>query len=84
MGLLTTSISSRPSGPWTSRPSRRRRWIIRGDADADVELVHGRYAADRIHGAELLVLETGTHLALYTHPGSDSAQARAVEMLLRR
>lgn len=58
--------------------------VIHGDADADVELVHGRYAADRIPGAELLVLETGTHLALYTHPESDSAQARAVEMLLRR
>ncbi|MEO7234421.1 MAG: alpha/beta hydrolase [Lapillicoccus sp.] len=56
--------------------------VVHGDADADVGLAHGRYAAERVPGAELLVLETGTHLALWTHPDAASAQARALAVLL--
>lgn len=57
--------------------------VIHGDLDTDVDPAHSRYAAASIPGAELLVLETGTHLALYTHPDAYAAQARAVELLLR-
>ncbi len=46
--------------------------------------MHGQNAADRIPGAELLVLETGTHLALWTHPDADAAQARVLALLLGR
>jgi hypothetical protein len=36
-----------------------------------------------IPGAELLTLQTGTHLALYTHPDAAATQARVVDFLLR-
>ena len=57
--------------------------VVHGDADADVDIAHGRRAAERVPGAELLVLETGTHLALWTHPDAVVAQARALALLLR-
>ncbi len=56
--------------------------VVHGDADADVDIAHGRRAAERVPGAELLVLETGTHLALWTHPDAVAAQARALALLL--
>ena len=42
---------------------------------------HGVFAASQIPGAELLPMDTGTHLAFYTHPDSDDAQRRAIEVL---
>ena len=44
---------------------------------------HSEFAAAQIPGAELLPLETGTHLAFYTHPESDEAQRQAVALLGR-
>ncbi len=55
--------------------------VVHGDADGDVDLDHSRYAAEQVPGAELLVLETGTHLALWTHPDADAAQARVLVVL---
>ncbi len=57
--------------------------VIHGTADSDVPYSHGEFAAAEIPGAELLSLETGTHLAFYTHPDSDDAQRRAIELLGR-
>ena len=58
--------------------------LVHGDADGDVDPEHSRYAAEQVPGAELLVLETGTHLALWTHPDADAAQARVLDLLLGR
>lgn len=57
--------------------------VIHGTADSDVPYSHGEFAAGEIPGAELLSLDTGTHLAFYTHPDSDDAQRRAIELLGR-
>jgi pimeloyl-ACP methyl ester carboxylesterase len=58
--------------------------IIQGSADSDVSPTHSTFAAETIPGAELLTLDTGTHLALYTHPEAASTQSRVVDFLLRR
>ncbi len=55
--------------------------VVHGTADSDVPYSHGEFAAAQIPGAELLSLDTGTHLAFYTHPDSDKAQRRAIEVL---
>lgn len=39
-------------------------------------------AVATIPGAELLTLDGGTHLAFYTHPEADAAQAQALALLL--
>jgi pimeloyl-ACP methyl ester carboxylesterase len=57
--------------------------VVHGSADSDVPPEHSTFAAATIPGAELLTLDTGTHLALYTHPDAEVAQARAVDHLLR-
>lgn len=57
--------------------------LIQGSADRDLA-AHSTYAAATIPGAELLTLDAGTHLALYTDPGAAAAQARVVDFLLRR
>ena len=56
--------------------------VVQGTADADLPPEHGWYAARTIPGAELLRLDTGTHLALYTHPDAAAAQTHVVEFLL--
>lgn len=58
--------------------------VVQGSADGDLPPADSAFAAATIPGAELLTLETGTHLALYTHPDSAAAQARVVDALLRR
>ncbi len=55
--------------------------IVHGTADTDVPPDHGDHAAATIPDAELLPMETGTHLCLYTHPDAAAAQARAVDVL---
>jgi len=57
--------------------------VVQGTADADLPPEHGYLAARTIPGAELLILDTGTHLALYTHPDAATAQARVVEFLVQ-
>jgi pimeloyl-ACP methyl ester carboxylesterase len=55
--------------------------IVHGTVDTDVPPDHGDHAAATIPAAQLLPLETGTHLCLYTHPEAAAAQAKAVEVL---
>ena len=50
--------------------------VVHGTADSDVPYSHGEFAAAQIPGGELLTLDTGTHLAFYTHPDSHEAQRR--------
>jgi pimeloyl-ACP methyl ester carboxylesterase len=57
--------------------------VVQGTADSDLPPAQSAYAARTVPGAETLTLETGTHLALYTHPEAAGAQARVVEHLLR-
>ncbi|MBP2367156.1 alpha/beta fold hydrolase [Pseudonocardia parietis] len=58
--------------------------VVQGSADGDLPPADSAFAAATIPGAELLTLDTGTHLALYTHPDAAAAQARVVDALLRR
>jgi pimeloyl-ACP methyl ester carboxylesterase len=58
--------------------------VIQGTADSDLPPAQSTFAAGAIPGAELLTLDTGTHLALFTHPEAAAAQARVVDFLLRR
>jgi pimeloyl-ACP methyl ester carboxylesterase len=57
--------------------------IVQGSADTDVPPDFSEHAVATIPNAELLTLDGGTHLAFYTHPDAASAQARALELLLR-
>jgi pimeloyl-ACP methyl ester carboxylesterase len=57
--------------------------LVQGGADSDVTPDHSEDAAARIPRAELITLDTGTHLAFYTHPDATTAQARAIELLRR-
>ncbi|GAA4879916.1 alpha/beta fold hydrolase [Actinomycetospora straminea] len=58
--------------------------VVQGSADSDVPPADSTFAADTIPDAELLTLDTGTHLALYTHPDAAAAQARVVAFLQGR
>ncbi|MDO8188340.1 alpha/beta hydrolase [Conexibacter sp. JD483] len=55
--------------------------LVQGSADSDVVPEHSAFAAAKVPGAELLTLDRGTHLAFWTHPESDAAQARALAVL---
>jgi pimeloyl-ACP methyl ester carboxylesterase len=77
------SASSAPScqaRSWAAAPVRDLQPPGRGDLPPD----QGYYAARTIPGAELLTLDTGSHLALYTHPDAAAAQTHVVEFLLAR
>ena len=58
--------------------------VVQGTADSDLPPAQSTFAAETIPGAELLTLDTGTHLALFTHPDAAATQARVVDFLLRR
>ncbi len=55
--------------------------LVQGSADTDVPPDHSDHAHGTIPGAKLLTLDRGTHLAFYTHPEAERAQARALEVL---
>ena len=55
--------------------------VINGTADADVPPSHSDHAAATIPGAERMVLEGGTHLALWVHPDAEATQARVAAAL---
>jgi pimeloyl-ACP methyl ester carboxylesterase len=57
--------------------------IVQGTSDADLPPSQSYFAAYTIPGAELLSLDGGTHLALYTHPDANAAQTRVVEFIRR-
>jgi pimeloyl-ACP methyl ester carboxylesterase len=56
--------------------------VVQGTSDSDLPPEQSYAAARTIPGAELLTLDTGTHLALYTHPDAAAAQAHVVDFLL--
>lgn len=58
--------------------------VVVGDADADVDPAQSDNAAAAIPGAEKLVIDKGTHLALFAHPDAAAAQTRVVEFLKPR
>ena len=60
---------------------KARTLVIHGAADIDVPPSQSEYAAATIPGAEHLVMDRGTHLSLFVHPDSATAQARAVAKL---
>ncbi|MDM0032816.1 alpha/beta hydrolase [Variovorax sp. J22P271] len=55
--------------------------IVQGTVDADLPPSHSDFAAATIPGAELLALEEGTHLALYTNADAEAAQQRVIQFL---
>ncbi|MDM0109260.1 alpha/beta hydrolase [Variovorax sp. J22R24] len=55
--------------------------IVQGTVDSDLPPEQSYFAAATIPGAELLKLEEGTHLALYTNADADAAQQRVIEFL---
>ena len=55
--------------------------VVNGSADTDVPPAHSEHAAAAIPGAQRLVLDAGTHLALWVHPQAGEAQERAVALL---
>ena len=55
--------------------------LVHGSVDTDVPPGHSQHALDAIPGAERLVLDGGTHLAFFTHPDAEAAQARALGVL---
>jgi pimeloyl-ACP methyl ester carboxylesterase len=58
--------------------------VIWGDADIDVPPAHSEHAAGTIPGAEAVVLDHGTHLALFAHAEARWTQERVVELLRTR
>ena len=57
--------------------------LVQGRVDTDLPPAHSELAAARIPGAELLWVERGGHLAVFTDHDSDTIQARIVEFLRR-
>jgi pimeloyl-ACP methyl ester carboxylesterase len=57
--------------------------VIVGSADVDVPTDHSDYATATIAGAEMVVMEGGTHLSLFAHPDAATVRARVVDRLRR-
>jgi len=55
--------------------------IVQGSVDRDLPPQQSHFAAQTIPGAELLVLDEGTHLALYTNADAEAAQERVIRFL---
>jgi pimeloyl-ACP methyl ester carboxylesterase len=58
--------------------------LVHGSADTDVPLVDSQKAATTIPGAQLQIMDAGTHLSLYTHPDATTTQRRVLDFLLAR
>lgn len=56
-------------------------FVVVGDADADVDPAQSEFAAATVPGATSLIIEKGTHLALFAHPDAADAQAQVVSFL---
>jgi pimeloyl-ACP methyl ester carboxylesterase len=55
--------------------------LVHGAVDTDVAPSYSSFAAGQIPGAELLTVDAGTHLAVYTAGDSDRVQGRILEFL---
>jgi pimeloyl-ACP methyl ester carboxylesterase len=56
---------------------------VHGTVDTDVPPEYSDAAAKRITNAELVPVEKGTHLAVWTDPTSDELQARIAAHLTK-
>jgi pimeloyl-ACP methyl ester carboxylesterase len=55
--------------------------VVHGTADKDVTPDHGGHARVAIPRAQPVAMAEGTHLCLWTHPGSRHVRARAIALL---
>jgi pimeloyl-ACP methyl ester carboxylesterase len=55
--------------------------LVHGTIDTDVPPACSDHAQERLPASELIPVENGTHLAVWTDPSSDDLQARIVEHL---
>lgn len=55
--------------------------LVHAETDSDVPFDHSRHAADALAHNELVVVEGGTHISVWTGPGQGDLQARAVDHL---
>ncbi len=55
--------------------------LVHGTADTDVTPDYSEHALANIPGAELIHVQNGTHLALWTDPTSDEVQSRVIQFL---
>lgn len=55
--------------------------LVNGSADTDVDPRFTDFAASTLPGAERIVLDRGTHLALWVHPEARAAQERVIAHL---
>ena len=55
--------------------------LVHGTADSDVGPDHSEHALASIPNAEILRVEKGTHICVWTDPTADDVQARIVEHL---
>lgn len=55
--------------------------LVHGSVDTDVSPDHSAHAAATIAGAELITLDSGTHLALWVHPDAEATRRRALDVL---
>jgi pimeloyl-ACP methyl ester carboxylesterase len=60
---------------------RTRCLLVHGTVDTDVIPDHSQHAHAMIPGAELIMLDGGTHLAFYTHSEAHRVQRQAIEFL---
>lgn len=58
--------------------------LVYGTADSELPLEYGEFAKEHIQGAELLRVEKGTHVAVWTDPKSEELQAKIVAFLKGR
>jgi pimeloyl-ACP methyl ester carboxylesterase len=55
--------------------------VVQGSADSDVPPDHAEHATATIPGARLIMLDRGSHLALYTHPDAAATQRQVIDFL---
>ena len=57
--------------------------LVHETADLDVPIGHSERAKEHIAGAEILTVEDGTHIAVWTDPTSEEVQARITSFLAK-
>lgn len=57
--------------------------LVHGAVDTDVEPENSDYARERIPGAELLTIDKGTHLAVWTATEAEQIQSKIADFLAR-
>ena len=55
--------------------------LVHGTVDTDVPPEHSERALQAVAGAEIVRVDRGTHLSVWTDPASEAIQARIVDHL---